>query len=396
MPLNPGRQQPLADDKHFLALARRYESANDSPVPIFSASPNGKFVKRYWAHRHDGWCDACGEPIPVWVQHMGRMDHSLLDAHYNSMADYPHRRWSAGSVLTDARRRFGVKASATAWMQVASDGEHARRTHIHALVCWLRDQGALDLGQLSDGPLASLGAGLQGSMVQFNLFPKIILQHFPNGSVAMLSDIMCFVLANYNMETVYDLCSFASIDDAVNSADTMEDLPPFAAKAAAARSFGSVNEGAADDGGGEPAEEAGAGSAVGFSRKGSFVRGILGQLRHLYEGRDDPLGREILTVHRAAAAELCRHIIVESFFVRTAEYSVRMEPVWQRHGCEQLRADASLYSTPTRRDENPTADSACFDESPRYTAAPCPRVLSTTGPAADPRQPHKHARWTTS
>jgi hypothetical protein len=373
-------------DARLERVAQRYTTRAAQPVPVFLTSPNGRFVKRNWACRADNWCDACGEPITVWVQHMGRMDHSLLDLHYNCIADYPHRRWDAGKVL-DAAAAGLRKSTTESIARCYKDAEGERRLAIVAMVRKLHADGVLSLGNMNEQPqfAGMQSAAYVGSMTQFRLLPPAILDLFPNASVGALSDVMCFVLASYNMETVYDLCGFKHIDEATGQ-DDAPDMSPFAAKAAA--SFGGGSAGAVGgvaDGEAPADDETGAGG-VGFSRKGSFVRGLLGQLRFVSGEKPVSGGGTVQAHHEVIARELSRAICVESLFVRTSEYSLRMEPVWRAKGMEQLRADAPLYNPDLGRATNARGSSAAV---PGSTVDPGLRITSEKFPV-DARRLSRH------
>jgi hypothetical protein len=376
---------PSANDPFLRVCEARYVGSGPS-MPIYMTSPNGKYVRRYWAHRSAEWCDACQEPIAQWLQHMGRMDHSLLDMHYNAMADYPHRRWSAADVLDQAQRRYS-RRHGEGFMKMVTLSEAQRRDEITAMICRLRDAGLLTLGRMSLAFNAAHGPSLQGSMVQYRLLPQIILAFFPNASVGALSDAMCFVLSNYNMETVYDLCSLQAVDEAATDTSDADELTPFMSRTA---QWSASDESEGGSGGSGEGGESSGDAGVAFSRKAGFLRGVLGQLRFLFEDRDHPLGTEVAEWHRVVAMELCRAIVVESFFVRSCEYSVRMDAVWRSKGCEQLRADAPLHAPASRSGASQPLPRPIAEEAPRYTCDPPLRWQTHSIMPPDPRTPRAH------
>jgi hypothetical protein len=350
----------------FAAISSRYEGGH---VPIFSAHASANAVRHSWAFRNAGWCEACREPISSWLGHVGRMDHNLLDLHYSAIADYKHRKWNPEEVIAQLPYTFGLR-STQSLIDVYGQEDHARRVEISTLISFLGAEEIITLGDMSYAFTAEMGGGLQGTMVQHQMMITPLLHMFPNAAVANLSDLTCFMFSNYHFETIYDLCSLSEIDEA--AADEAGDRwTPFGegrGKVASQALCAAGAEAGAEEGGADEGRTS-------FSQKGRFLRGVMGQLRWCMQGRPHPaFSSELPEWVSVIGDRLLRLIICEIVYLRSCEYSVRMEPVWREQGFEHLKQAYLAKSAQYPGDEPADIYSGARGNA---LAAPCAPQLAT-------------------
>lgn len=317
---------------------------NNAPVPLYQVT-HGRITKRQWNARNVAWCDICKEPISLWVNHIGRKDHALLDTHYTQHVEW-ERRWLPIDVLTYCCDQIGVgMASIHRWH--GSD-DTQRRNDIFALVKYLEGEKLLRLGDVRSTFLSRLqgmmrGMDCQGAMVFHEMLLPPLLRLFPEGHIFDYSNFVDFVSCSYNLETVYDLCGFATLDPT----PMMRATSPGAVGLGYQGIAGSA-EGISGSTTSETINEAD--NEAMFSRKAMFLRSILGQLRWTTtEDQVHPTGKTIAAHLVVTGKLLVQALMTELLHVRICEYIVRSEPVWMEFGLEQKKRDPffKTLATPT-------------------------------------------------
>ncbi|RNF07970.1 hypothetical protein TraAM80_03015 [Trypanosoma rangeli] len=325
-------------------------------VPIWSIV-NGFVQKRNWVFRNPEWCDLCKEPVALWVNHHGRKDHALMDMHYTQMMEFP-RRWNPEEVLAVFLDELGLPVGNYQGYYSGYEREH--RNELYAMLVTLEGEKMLHFGEPRDTYLNRMQGGMrgmdhQGALVLHRYILGPFMRIYPNGHIQDYSNLVDFVTCAYNMETVYDLCGFYTLDKVALKADYKATSPAalglggIAVHSSASHGFvqqaietplqqqqqqrqqrnpaaGTSSRSAAD-----MEEEA-------FSRKAVFVRQLLGQLRWLtLPGEEHPAGYTF-SPHLMLLGEIClKSLVVEVIAARLCEYMVRVEPVWRDHGYERVK-----------------------------------------------------------
>eukprot|EP00796_Vickermania_ingenoplastis_P001296 gene1296-746_t len=332
-------------------------------VPIYSIV-RGIIQKRNWIFRNPEWCDLCREPVAVWANHHGRKDHALMDQHYTALVEYS-RRWNPEELLEAFTDDLGIPMDRYHEVFQRYDRDH--HNEIFAMLKALEEGGVLYFGEPRNTFVYRMQGGLrgmdhQGALVLHQALLGPLMRLYPDGHIQDFSNLVDFITCAYNMETVYDLCGMAALDEvakvsqfkatspaamglggasASSSATTgfQQDVLSAAEPAAAA--------GDADVGDGSSAAAAAAANRQkeaseddAFSRKAVFVRQILGQLRWLTLPGPEPVHPAGYTFppHLLALGEMCvKALVVEIIGSRICEYMVRAEPVWRSFGFERKK-----------------------------------------------------------
>lgn len=321
-------------------------------VPIYSMC-HGLVQKRNWVFRNPDWCELCREPVAVWVNHMSRKDHALMDQHYTVMMEFP-RRWNPQEVLEEFMDALGPEVQAYHANYARYDRQH--RNELYAMLVKLEEAGMLYFDEPKDTYLFSMQGGLrgmdhQGALVlhQFILGPFMRL--FPDGHIQDYSNLVDFVTCSYNMETVYDLCGMYTLDKVALRSNFRPSSP-------AAMGLGGIASSSVASSGFEQPAAAGNGDGTSpaaravrtkqqedldeeaFSRKAVFVRQILGQMRWLLlPGQEHPAGFTF-PPHIITLGEICvKALVAQIIAARLCEYVVRAEPVWRSFGFERKKLD---------------------------------------------------------
>lgn len=311
-------------------------------VPIYSVA-HGRIQKRNWIFRNQSWCDLCKEPVALWVNHHGRKDHALLDLHYSQLVEWP-RRWRAEDILHTFLSQ--LKLPVDRYQTYFSHYDRERRNEMYCMILKLEREGVLFLGEPRNSFLYRMQGGLrgmdhQGALVLHEFILGPFMRLYPEGGIQDFSNLVDFVTCSYNMETVYDLCGFYSIDrsgrDMKPSSPAAMGLGGIASSSSATTGFQSTPAAAAA----APATASELAKAEqeeedAFSRKAVFVRQLLGQLRWvLDEDREHPTGK-VFPPHVVVLSEiLLKSLVAEIIAVRICEYVVRVEPVWRDFGFER-------------------------------------------------------------
>ncbi|KAH8612048.1 hypothetical protein ERJ75_001015400 [Trypanosoma vivax] len=332
-------------------------------VPIWSIV-NGIVQKRNWVFRNPEWCDLCKEPVALWVNHHGRKDHALMDMHYTMSMEYP-RRWNPEEVLAvffdELRMPVGV------YQRNYSCYERLHRNELYAMLLELEEAKMLYFGEPRNTYLYRMQGGLrgmdhQGALVLHRYILGPFMRLYPNGHIQDFSNLVDFVTCAYNMETVYDLCGFYTLDKVALKAD-YKPSSPAALGLGGIAVHSSATHGFAQNPTEfqwQPQQQQRRPAAVGvagsrsaadmeeeaFSRKAVFVRQLLGQLRWLtLPGEEHPAGHRF-EEHLVLLGEIClKSLVVEIIAARLCEYMVRVEPVWREHGYERVKLDVSKIAS---------------------------------------------------
>lgn len=319
-------------------------------MPIYSVA-HGRIQKRNWVFRNPAWCDLCKEPVALWVNHHGRKDHALMDLHYSSLVEWP-RRWRAEDVMMLFLGALGLPAES--YQSFYAQYDCQRRNEIYSMILKLEDEGVLHLGEPRNSFLYRMQGGLrgmdlQGSLVLHEFIIGPFMRLYPDGGIQDFSNLVDFVTCSYNMETVYDLCGFYTIDragkDMKPSSPAAMGLGGIAASSSALTGFQaapSTPVSAAEQAKSELDDE------EAFSRKAVFVRQILGQLRWvLQDDREHPTGK-VFPPHVVTLSEiLLKALVAEIIAARICEYVVRVEPVWRDFGFERRVISSNPNLKPT-------------------------------------------------
>ncbi|PBJ80044.1 hypothetical protein BCY84_02071 [Trypanosoma cruzi cruzi] len=326
-------------------------------VPIWSIV-NGFVQKRNWVFRNPEWCDLCKEPVALWVNHHGRKDHALMDMHYTQMVEFP-RRWNPEEILTVFLEELGL--SVEAYQKYYGGYEREHRNELYAMLVALEEAKMLHFGEPRDTYLYRMQGGLrgmdhQGALVLHRYILGPFMRIYPNGHIQDYSNLVDFVTCAYNMETVYDLCGFYTLDKVALKADYKPSSPAalglggIAVHSSATHGFAQqamekpqqtpqpqpqrhMTVGTGGRSAADMEEEA-------FSRKAVFVRQLLGQLRWLTLPDEEHPAGHIFPQHLIFLGEIClKSLVAEIVAARLCEYMVRVEPVWRDHGYERVKLD---------------------------------------------------------
>ena len=340
-------------------------------MPIYQMA-NGRIQKRNWVFNNPSWCDLCKEPVSLWVNHMGRKDHALLDLHYSAQAGYP-RSWNPEVLL----KVFDEYSSVPfyRYQEQYAQFDKQRREEIFALITFLEAEKVLHLGDPRQTFLVKMIGGLrgmdhQGALVMHRFLIGPFMRLFPEGGIQDYSNLVDFITCGYNMETVYDLCGFQALDALAKeglvkthaSSPAALGLGGLTTGSSSAHGFnsGSASSPLATDAGAavaaaqQAAAGGGGGGGIGgsapdpskplseqeaeesFSRKAVFIRSLLGQLRwSIVEDQVHPTGK-VYPHHILLSCELLiKSLIAEIIAVRLSEYMVRVEPRWIDFGLER-------------------------------------------------------------
>ncbi|EPY30102.1 hypothetical protein STCU_04235 [Strigomonas culicis] len=310
-------------------------------IPVYSMV-HGLIQKRFWVFRNASWCDLCKEPVALWVNHMGRKDHALMDQHYSALVEFP-RRWNPEALLGGFAAALGVDIGA--YQRHYAHVDHARRVELYAMLRELEREGMLFFGDPRQTFLARQQGGLrgldhQGALVLHRYLMGPFMRLYPDGHIQDYSNLLDFVSCSYNMETVYDLCAMHTLDTIAIKSNIRPSSPVAMGLggAAASASAGSGFEQQAVAGAEERSKEE---EAEAFSRKAVFVRQIMGQLRWLTLPEQAHPAGYTFPPYTITLGEIClKALIVEIIMARLCEYMVRAEPVWRDFGYERKRIDA--------------------------------------------------------
>nr|CCC92791.1 unnamed protein product [Trypanosoma congolense IL3000] len=333
-------------------------------VPIWSMV-NGFVQKRNWVFRNPEWCDLCKEPVALWVNHHGRKDHALMDMHYTQMMEFP-RRWNPEEVLAAFFHQLHLPVEV--YQQRYAHYERSHRNELYSMLVELEAANMLYFGEPRNTYLHRMQGGLrgmdhQGALVLHRYIIGPFMRLYPNGHIQDYSNLVDFVTCAYNMETVYDLCGFHTLDKVALKADYKPSSPAalglggIAVHSSASHGFvqspiESHNQqqqqqqqlqqtqrpGRATLAGAMGSRSAADIDEEAFSRKAVFVRQLLGQLRWLtLPDEEHPAGHKF-PQHLVLLGELClKYLVVEIIAARLCEYMVRVEPVWRDHGYERVK-----------------------------------------------------------
>ncbi|ORC88186.1 uncharacterized protein TM35_000182430 [Trypanosoma theileri] len=323
-------------------------------VPIWSIV-NGIVQKRNWVFRNPEWCDLCKEPVALWVNHHGRKDHALMDMHYTQMIEYP-RRWNPEEILNVFFDELQLPVETYQRYYATYEREH--RNELYAMLLKLEEAKMLYFGEPRDTYLHRMQGGLrgmdhQGALVLHRYLLGPFMRLYPNGHIQDYSNLVDFVTCAYNMETVYDLCGFYTLDKVALKADYKPSSPAalglggIAVHSSASHGFTKQatdqrqelqqqqRQGSVGSSGGRSAADM---EEEAFSRKAVFVRQLLGQLRWLTLPAEEHPAGFTFPEHLILLGEIClKSLVVEIIAARLCEYMVRVEPVWRDHGYERVK-----------------------------------------------------------
>lgn len=332
------------------ALRPPYETEGGH-VPIYSMV-HGLVQKRHWIFRNPEWCDLCKEPVALWVNHLGRKDHSLMDMHYTAMVEFK-RRWNPETVLQETFAAFGLGAEA--YHKVFREYDREHRNELYAMLVTLEEGGMLSFGEPRHTYLYRMQGGLrgmdhQGALVLHEFILGPFMRLYPDGHIQDYSNLVDFITCSYNMETVYDLCGLYTLDKIALKANYRPSSPAAVGLGgiAASSSATSGYESEATLPGSKGEESAVAASRrtkqqedldeEAFSRKAVFVRQLLGQLRWLTQPGQQHPADFTFPAHLITLGEIClKSLIVEIIVARLCEYVVRVESVWRSFGYERKK-----------------------------------------------------------
>ncbi|CBH14223.1 KREPB7 [Trypanosoma brucei gambiense DAL972] len=320
-------------------------------VPIWSIV-NGFVQKRNWVFRNPEWCDLCKEPVALWVNHHGRKDHALMDMHYTQMMEYP-RRWNPEEVLVAFFDELQLPVET--YQRSYTCYERAHRNELYSMLVELEEAKMLYFGEPRNTYLHRMQGGLrgmdhQGALVLHRYILGPFMRLYPNAHIQDFSNLVDFVTCAYNMETVYDLCGFYTLDKVALKADYKPSSPAALGLGGIAvhssPSHGFVQNAAESQ---QQSRRASSTASTGsrsaadmdeeaFSRKAVFVRQLLGQLRWLtLPCEEHPAGCKF-PQHLMLLGEIClKYLVVEIIAARLCEYMVRVESVWRDHGYERVK-----------------------------------------------------------
>ncbi|CCW67801.1 unnamed protein product [Phytomonas sp. Hart1] len=324
-------------------------------IPVFSFL-HGRIQRRNWVFRNPEWCDICNEPVGQWLNHQGRKDHALMDMHYTALVEFP-RRWNPEGVLRSFSEALGVDLMA--YHSQYGQNERHHRNELYAMMMTLEEAGMLYFAEPKNTYLYRMQGGLrgmdhQGALVLHEYILGPFFRLYPDAHIQDFSNLVDFITCSYNMETVYDLCGFYTLDKVALKANYKPTSPAALGLGGIATTSSPASgfESQAALGSTTPTPS-GSGNASAtrirtkyqddideeaFSRKATFVRQVLGQLRWLTtQNQTHPAGFTF-PEHIISLGEIClRSLVVEIIIVRLAEYMVRAEPVWRSFGFERKR-----------------------------------------------------------
>jgi hypothetical protein len=263
-----------------------------------------------------------------------------MDLHYTQMVEWP-RRWRPDDVLKSFMEELGVPVEP--YQKVCAVDDRNRRNEIYAMILQLEKAEMLFLGDPRNSFLSRMQGGLrgmdhQGALVLHRFILGPFMRLYPDGGIQDFSNLVDFVTCSYNMETVYDLCGFYTLDrigkEMRPSSPAAVGLGGIAASSSATTGFSAPSDGASVTA--SAAATTAAEDEEAFSRKAVFVRQLLGQLRWvLDEEREHPAGKQFAP-HLVVLAEiLLKALVAEIIAVRVCEYVVRVEPIWRDFGFER-------------------------------------------------------------
>lgn len=335
------------------SLAHPYATEGGGPVPLYS-KVHGRIQKRNWAFKNPSWCQICREPISLWVNHMGRKDHSLLDAHYTQIVEWP-RKWDAEKMLREFAALHGLPIESLQGRYSKYDQQ--RRGEIFAITQHLAERNVLSMGDPKLLFLNRMQGGLrgvdqQGALVlhQFILGPFMRL--YPEEHIQNYSNLVDFCTCAYNLETVYDLCSFSKLDK-ISTKEMKVTSPGAMGMGGQGSAFGNNQGAELNAGAGKSAEtQTDAEYEEAFSRKASFIRSLFGQLRWVTSnGREHPAGKKVPHDCIVLCEILVKALVAEIIACRLCEYIIRVEPIWREYGFErQVRDMPKRVAEPLVRD----------------------------------------------
>ncbi|KPA75070.1 putative mitochondrial KREPB7 (KREPB7) [Leptomonas pyrrhocoris] len=342
-------------------------------VPIYSML-HGRIQRRNWVVRNPHWCDLCSEPIGQWVNHIGRKDHALMDFHYTNMVEWP-RRWNPEELLKAFQESLGVD-SIEPFHRLFSVEDQYNRNEVYAMLAKLEEAGMLYFGETRDTYLHIMVGGLrgmdhQGALVLHECLFAPFARLYPEAHIQDYSNLVDFITCSYNMETVYDMCGMFTLDKVAlrsqlgPSSPAAMGLGGIATSSSA--SFGYKNECAVAS----PSPSAAATAATtvlssrqaqmqsakaererenmedeAFSRKATFVRQVLGQLRWLLMPDQVHPAGYTFPEHVITLGELClKALVVQIVAARVVEYQVRIEPVWHNCGFERRKLNVAAVAS---------------------------------------------------
>lgn len=365
-------------------------------VPVYSML-HGRIQRRNWVARNPNWCDLCSEPVAAWTNHIGRKDHALMDFHYTQMVRFP-RRWNPEELMQAFQESLGID-SIEPYHRLFAHHDQTGRNEVHAMLRKLEEAGMLHFGNVKDTYLNVMQGGLrgtehQGALVLHECLIGPFVHLYPEAHIQDYSNLVDFITCAYNMETVYDMCGMYTLDTIALKSQMGPSSPAALGLGGIATSssaaFGFNNEGAAASstttaaaGGGDASAAQSSRQAQmlaakaerdrenmedeAFSRKATFMRQILGQLRWLLQPDQIHPSGYTFPEHIITLGELClKALVVQIVATRIVEYMVRVEPVWYNFGFERCKLNVAEVAK--------KAD----DVVPRlftYTHRPVPRTI---------------------
>lgn len=297
-------------------------------VPVSESTTNGRILRRKWNGRHKQWCSLCKEPIDSWGPHMGRRDHQLLDAAYTSHTEYP-RAWDPDAVIHGAVNRLGCDYYG--FYRYYDAQEHMRRDELFSMLRTVTKDKLVFMA------IEELHSQIYISDAKSTFYEhslRSIFHLFPESSVDKLSACHQYVMNSYNLERVYELLSIFRLDPHRGrnykfAADGAEGLWDSEEGVTLEDRQGDM----------ESAER-----VPEFSHRSMVVKGLLGQLRWCLDADSVP-GVSDDDAYLVMIGEiLCRGLLAEAVTIRTAEYGLLAEAVWEEFG-KQRRPPLQLHNS---------------------------------------------------
>lgn len=200
-----------------------------------------------------------------------------------------------------------------------------RRGEIHNAMRYLFSRNLLFCGRrFSASPFATTNVDFNGYLVLCKELFQPLVNIFPKSDAKETSAMTQMMSASFNLETVYDTCELrlfvpvsemsiqGSIVDPALGGDTLPTSPP----------------------------------DLTFQQKGSFIRGVIGQLRWAVEPDQVlcPFPEGAVTVQDTTICQfLLRLLVSELISLKLQEYVSRVENIWRCRGMEMIPSHADAY-----------------------------------------------------
>ena len=370
---------------------------------VISVSPMGRdnydAGARVW-NSVDNWCTLCTEPHNGWNEHRGKREHICLEMVYDLIVR-TFRPWDSHSCVEGTTTRFGdlhgdskrvqrwrkeaegrAKARPTfkrsgqatrggsgaerdrgryrAFFEGVEDdllyccssqdfpdafrdtrqGEYEfnifsvlrqhdrvqiqRRREIHAVMRYLFSKNLLFCGRkFSSSPFATMNVDFHGYLVLCKELFQPLINIFPKSDAKETSAMTQMISASFNLETLYDIC----------------DLRPFVPVSEMSAQGSMVDPTLGGD------TVPGSLPDLTFQQKGSFVRGVFGQLRWAVEPEQVicPFPDGQVTIHDTIMCQfLLRLMVSELISLKLQEYVSRVEGIWRCRGMETIPPPAHI------------------------------------------------------